>query len=44
LNEGIQNTIDYFDRLLRGAKAAPAGDPMIDIVALRLAIAAACKL
>ena len=44
LNEGLQRTIDYFDRVLRGAKAAPAGDPMIDVVALRPAIAATCKL
>jgi UDP-glucuronate decarboxylase len=44
LNEGLQKTIDYFDRVLRGAKAAPAGDPMIDVVALRPAIAATCKL
>jgi len=44
LNEDIQKTIDYFDRVLRGAKAAAAGDPMIDIVALRPASAATCKL
>jgi UDP-glucuronate decarboxylase len=44
LNEGLQKTIDYFDRVLRGAMSAPAGDFMIDIVALRPAIAATYKL